>query len=311
MEHDRERDLSQGPLPCEWDPEGDSIPEGIDFVLDCHVHLFPDKLFQAIWRWFDQYGWEIRYKIPYTRIIEFLFAKGIKNFTGLIYSHKPGIAGELNEFMVQVCSRYPGVIGFATVYPGEDGAVDILEQAFAKGLQGVKLHQHVQFFHPDSQSMQEICQICSREDKPILIHAGREPKTPLFEYPIDPYEMCAASKIEHLLKNFPKLRICVPHLGAAEFSAYKDLCLRYDNLWLDSAMAISKFLPGENPPDLKEYRTDRIMYGSDFPNIPYAWDRELYIALESLDKQGVLQNFLWRNALEFLNLKKSDIQKIS
>ncbi|MFW6415183.1 MAG: amidohydrolase family protein [Thermodesulfobacteriota bacterium] len=298
-------DLSQGPLPCEWDREGDSIPGELDLVLDCHVHLFPDKLFQAIWNWFDTYGWEIRYKIPWKEIVDFLSARGVRNFTGLVYAHKPGIAKKLNEFMFDVCKSNPGVIGFATVYPGEEGAQDILRQAFAKGLQGVKLHPHVQFFHPDSDSMQEICQVCSEEGKPIMIHAGREPKTPLFDYPMDPYEMCSASKTEYLLKNFPELRICVPHLGAAEFSAYRDLCLRYDNLWLDSSMAISKFLPGERPPDLKQYRTDRIMYGSDFPNIPYAWDREIYIALEELDKKDVLDNYFWKNALEFLHMDKS------
>jgi hypothetical protein len=31
----------------------------------------------------------------------------------------------------------------------------------------------------------------------------------------------------------------------------------------------------DNKIDLKNYRLDRIMYVSDFPNIPYAWDREL------------------------------------
>ncbi len=303
-------DFSQGPLPCEWEKEGESLPGEIDFLIDCHVHLFPDKLFQAIWRWFDRYGWEIRYKISYTQIIEFLKSKGVANFTGLIYAHKSGISRDLNEFMLQVCRNYPGIIGFATVYPGEEGAENILQQAFAQGLHGVKLHPHVQFFHPDSRSMQEICQICTQEDKPILIHAGNEPKTPLFEYPEDPYEMCTSSKMESILKNFPRLRVCVPHLGAGEFLAYKELCFRYDNLWLDSSMALSNYLPGGNPPDLKEYRGDRIMFGSDFPNIPYAWDKEIYIALQSLDKENMLQNYFWKNALEFLHLDKSKLDSL-
>lgn len=40
-------------------------------------------------------------------------------------------------------------------------------------------------------------------------------------------------------------------------------------------MAITDYFPFEEKIDLNHYRPDRIMYGSDFPNIPYAWDREL------------------------------------
>ncbi len=33
--------------------------------------------------------------------------------------------------------------------------------------------------------------------------------------------------------------------------------------------------PAKALADLDGFRMDRILYGSDFPNIPYAWDREL------------------------------------
>ena len=67
----------------------------------------------------------------------------------------------------------------------------------------------------------------------------------------------------------------VPHLGANEFTAYKELLERYDNLWLDVSMVIADYLPNSDPPRLDDMRADRIMYGTDFPHIPYAWDREL------------------------------------
>ena len=50
---------------------------------------------------------------------------------------------------------------------------------------------------------------------------------------------------------------------------------RHDNLWLDTTMAIADYLPGENPIRMIEARPSRIMYGTDFPNLPYAWDREV------------------------------------
>ncbi|WP_373498056.1 hypothetical protein [Desulfococcus sp.] len=40
-------------LPSLNDTEGSTIPAGFPRVIDAHVHIFPDSLFQAIRRWFD------------------------------------------------------------------------------------------------------------------------------------------------------------------------------------------------------------------------------------------------------------------
>jgi uncharacterized protein len=54
--------------------------------------------------------------------------------------------------------------------------------------------------------------------------------------------------------------------------------------------------------DLQQYRMDRVMYGSDFPNIPYAWDREL----KHLEASGLtadrMEWILHKSATEFFNL---------
>ncbi len=31
-------------------------------LIDFHTHFFPDKLFEAIWKWFEDQGWPIIYK---------------------------------------------------------------------------------------------------------------------------------------------------------------------------------------------------------------------------------------------------------
>ena len=81
--------------------------------------------------------------------------------------------------------------------------------------------------------------------------------------------------LERVLKNFPGLKICVPHLGFNEITAYRKLIERYDNLWLDTTMVLADYFPIDEVIALDRFRLERIMYGSDFPNIPYAWDREL------------------------------------
>lgn len=272
------------PLPGIDDAEGARLPDSLPPVIDAHVHLFPDRVFEAIWRWFDAYGWPIRYKLRTPEVIEFLLSRGVSRVVALHYAHKPGMARALNAYVAEICRAEPRVLGLATVLPGEEGAAAILEEAFAAGLRGVKLHCHVQCFAPDDEALHEIYAACVAADKPIVIHAGREPKSP--HYKCDTHAVCGVARVERVLQDYPRLKLCVPHLGADEFDGYARLLARHENLWLDTTMVLADFLPGAvspSPASLIEARPDRIMYGTDFPNLPYAWDREI----QRLTRMGI------------------------
>ena len=77
---------------------------------------------------------------------------------------------------------------------------------------------------------------------------------------------------------------------------------QYDNLWLDLAMVLADYLPIPDPPQLSEMRQERIMYGTDFPNIPYAWDREIKRLHELNLPRARLEGILWRNCFEFFSV---------
>jgi hypothetical protein len=188
----------------------------------------------------------------------------------------------------------------AAVFPGEKDVEEILKEAFDGGLKGVKLHAHVQCFDMNAEEMNVIYDLCESEQKPIVMHVGREPKSGA--YRCDPYEICSVGKLERVLQSFPRLRICVPHLGFDETFAYRKLIEKYDNLWLDTTMVLTDYFPIEDAIDLGSYRADRIMYGSDFPNIPYAWDRELKCLRNSGLPQENLEWILSKNAADFFGL---------
>lgn len=290
-------------LPVFNDKEGKSIPHGLPRVIDSHVHIFPGKIFSSIWSWFDQNAWTIRYQMSTSHLIKYLLDHGVSHVVALQYAHKPGISELLNLYMAAKCSEFKGqVTGMATVFPGEPAADQILIKAFSQGLRGVKLHAHVQCFDMNSMQMDIIYDTCQRLNKPMVMHVGREPKSE--EYHCDTYEICSAAKLEAVVKNFPKLNICIPHLGFDEVREYKDLIEKYDTLWLDTAMVLTDYFPMDNKIGLEHYRADRIMYGSDFPNIPYAWDREL----SWLDQSGLsgenLERVLAKNAEAFFKIQQ-------
>jgi uncharacterized protein len=295
--------MSDWPFPLELEPEGEKVPASLPLIVDAHVHLFPDPLFEAIWQWFEGFAWSIRYKLNADDIIEFLLSRGIGHIVALHYAHRPGIACSLNAFMAELCGRRPQVTGTATVFPGEKGARAILEEAFQLGLHGVKLHAHVQYFQMDSDAIREICEVCVDCCEPLVMHVGREPRNPYYKYECDPYSICRSDKLEQILIDFPALKVCVPHMGADEYSAYQRLLELYDNLWLDISMVIADYLPNSFPPNLADMRMDRIMYGTDFPHIPYAWDRELKHLCELGLSEESMELILGRNAVEFFDIR--------
>ena len=283
------------------DEEGERVPQGLPPVMDAHVHIFPASIFSAIWAWFDENAWPIRYRLSSSDALAYLLSRGVRHVVALQYAHKPGIARMLNQHMVETCREFPGrVTGMAAVFPGEEKAGQVLKEAFAQGLGGVKLHAHVQCFDTNAEEMDVIYDACEREQKPMVMHVGREPKS--VAYRCDPYEICSAEKLERVLQNFPKLRICVPHLGFDEIGVYRTLIEKYDTLWLDTTMMLADYFPVHEPVELTSHRADRIMYGTDFPNIPYAWDRELKWLSESGLSHDDLEWILNKNACNFFNL---------
>jgi uncharacterized protein len=258
------------------DEEGASLPDpaltGGD-VIDAHVHLFPTRVFEAIWRWFDAHAWRIRYRLTAEEAIEFLASRGVSRFVALHYAHKEGMARFLNDFATELGRAHRDrVIPLGTVFPGEPDAAMIVRDAL-RTLYGIKLHCHVQKMAADDPRLDVVYALCQDANKPVVIHAGREPSSPA--YGIDTRALCAASQIDRVLQRFPKLTIVVPHLGADEFAEYESLLGKHEHLYLDTTMAVAGFFGADAPPEMVLRHTDRILYGTDFPNLPFAWDREI------------------------------------
>ncbi len=280
---------------CLTEPEGAAVPLGRE-VVDAHVHLFPPGLFDAIWRWFDRHAWQVRYRLYAEQVVDFQLARGVKRLVALHYAHKPGLARQLNRFVAEVAAAHPEVIPLATVFPGETEAHDVLREAFGPlGLRGVKIHCHVQRLGADDPRLEEIYAACEAAERPVVIHAGREPASEA--YGVDTRALCGADQIDRVLARHPRLRLVVPHLGADEFDAYGALLDRHEHLWLDTTMAVSGYFPVEPPASVFPARASRMLYGTDFPNIPYAWDRELQRIAAAGLAPSALKALLAGNAL--------------
>lgn len=93
--------------------------------------------------------------------------------------------------------------------------------------------------------------------------------------------------IGRLLARHPRLRLVVAHMGMPEYAEFLVLAEAYPEVRLDTTMAFTDFSEGFSPfPAAERGRLadlgDRILLGTDFPNIPYPYVHQLH-ALERLE----------------------------
>lgn len=264
-------------------------------MIDAHVHLFPDRLYRAIWKWFGEHGWPVRYKVQADEAVRLLQENGVRRFVVLNYAHKPGMSESLNRWTHEFCRKYPAAIPFGAIHPEDEQAGLLLDRCFGEfGFYGIKFHSHVTAIRPDDERMFPIYEKLVEAGRFITLHAGVGPS--LAGYKETTREVSGARFVRRLLKRFPKLKLIIPHLGADEFDEFFDLMEEFPNLLMDSTMVFSGHFPLEVPWDRVEKNSDRILYGSDFPNIPYEMMTEVRAIEASPLSPEARRRILFENA---------------
>jgi predicted TIM-barrel fold metal-dependent hydrolase len=92
---------------------------------------------------------------------------------------------------------------------------------------------------------------------------------------VDVRALSGAARLRRALVRHPEAICVVPHLGMDEPAAFESLLDEFPNLHLDTTMAITGYFADRPDLEMLRRRPDRILYGTDFPNLPYEWDREL------------------------------------
>lgn len=249
------------------------LPEG---YTDFHVHLFPDDFFDAIWGFFKrEYGLEIVHQLYARECIDYLREQGVGTIVYSNYAHTPEAAGVLNRWNLKLLDETSGVSCFAAFHPDEKDALlkarDIIGHP---KILGFKLHFLVQPLRPDDERLFPLYEMVMDHGKRLLLHTGTGPIG---------NERVGVKFVRRLLERYPSLPANIAHMGAFEFEEFFALLDAHPGLFLDTAYC---FLPGEfrmyrlGAEPLERYR-DKLLYGSDFPNIFHHRSEELN-ALEAL-----------------------------
>ena len=281
-------------------------PAGFRYI-DAHTHLHPDWLFRAIRRWFAEHSdWKLRYLTEPEWVADFLRAHDVERFVCFSYAHKPGIAREINRWLGEVGRRLPDAIPLGTVHAADDDPLGIVEEALSTyGFRGLKIHIQVQRFYPDDPALLPIYERLVALDRVLVIHVGGVVGAP------GATEYTRVERFARVLERFPHLRACICHMGVPETAYCVDLLAKYPCLYLDTAMAMSEpglrslgYEPVSAVEELILRWQDRILFGSDFPNLPYNYEEERRWAWERELPLEVCRKIFNANARHFLGLDR-------
>jgi len=253
---------------------------GLTHLIDVHTHFMPERVLAKVWAHFEDAGplvgrdWPVAYRRPEEDRLAILRGFGVRAFTSMLYPHKPGMARWLNDWAAQFAARTPDCLHTATFF-AEPSAPDDVRHALDQGARVFKCHLQVGGYDPNDPVLRDVWGLLAEAGTPVVTHCGSAPV---------PGAHTGPEPIAELLTRHPRLRLIVAHLGMPEYHEFLELAERYDGVMLDTTMAFTTFAEAIAPfppnalPRLANVG-DRVLLGTDFPNIPYSYAHALH-ALE-------------------------------
>jgi uncharacterized protein len=277
---------------------------GLPGIIDVHTHFMPKSVMDKVWQYFDAQGqmigreWPITYRSDEADRVNRLRRFGVRWFSSLVYAHKPEMAAWLNQWAAQFALTTPDCLQTATFYP-EPAAPHYVATAIANGARLFKAHLQVGDYDPNDPLLDDVWATLQDTATPVIIHCGSGPV---------PGNHTGPDPIRALLRRFPRLALVIAHMGMPEYEDFLDLSLQHEKVRLDTTMAFTAFADAIMPASATVLARlpdagGRVLFGSDFPNIPYTY-ADAMTALTELPgiDDDWLRAVFYRNAAEMFTV---------
>ncbi len=250
-------------------------------------------------------AWPITYRWPQDQRLAHLRSLGVRAFPTLLYAHKPQMAAALNDgcrdlAREQAAAGHDDVVHSATLFP-EPGVATYVARALDEGARVVKVHVQVGGFDPRDPLLDPVWGLLAEAGTPVVVHTGDGPTPGAFTGPGPFGEVLAAH---------PRLTAVIAHMGMPGYADFLDLALAHPRVHLDTTMVFVDFFGGrraqtalarELAPRLADLQ-DRVVLGTDFPNIPYAYAHQLAALTRTGLGDDWLRDVLWHNGCRLFGL---------
>jgi len=288
--------------------------------IDCHTHFFPEQLFQAIWSYWKQVylqifpKWHNLYEWPTEKRSSFLIEQGVERYTTLNYAHKKGVAEALNKWTFDFCRTHPAAIPVGAAHPDDHDFLEYTERALTDyQFKGLKFQLLVTDFYIHDDRLTPLFEMLHALDKVLVLHAGTAPGV---DRRVPPGSRVGVKYFLKYLDKFPENKVIIAHMGGYEYEAFFKIVEENPNIYLDTTMvwgpetidlfppedAVNNIVGEERLLSFMEAHSTQILFGSDFPNIPYPYEAAVEPLLGLNLSREAYDNIFHQNAVSLFRL---------
>ncbi|MGZ4632562.1 MAG: amidohydrolase family protein [Actinomycetes bacterium] len=231
-------------------------------IVDCHIHLLPGRLGEAVREYFDAHiDGSLAYPNDHGAVLDALADAGVVQAWHLPYAHKPGVAAGLNRASAELVHRWSdhrvSLVGGVAVHPGDDSPADLVGAALDEhGLRVVKLHCSVGDFDVDDARLDGLWRLAEQRAVPVVVHAGHDVSGVTHGREL--------AQISRVAQRFPGAPVIIAHAAHPDTSAAVSLVEQHDNVYVDLTPRVCDRVALAAA--VLERLHDRVLFGSDLPN---------------------------------------------
>ena len=178
-----------------------------------------------------------------------------------------------NDWVADVCGRYPErFIPFASVDPwkGEAAIVEARRAVRELGMRGFKFQQAAMAFRPSDERFFPLWEEISSLGVPCLFHVGTTGLgAGMAGGGSIELDYVRPIHVDRVAANFPDLGIVCAHPAFPWQDEMLAICQHKANVSMDLSGWAPKYFPGNLKVDMRGRLQDKIMFGSDYPSMPY------------------------------------------
>ena len=206
-----------------------------------------------------------------------------------------------NEDLLELLSAYPGkFVGFAGIQPLKDGIaqslLDIERYVVNGSCTGVYVEPGLDPvpWNVDDEQFFPIYEKCEREKIPLCMLFGGV----FHRLDAPDYSIYLPTRIEHIARTFPKLRIALTHAAWPWTTAACAVAINYENVYLSPDGFMIRHPGAQDYVEAANYRLqDKFIFGSLYPGLSMKYSVEAY---KNLLRPEVWEQVFYSNAKRFL-----------
>lgn len=249
-----------------------SVPD-LPEIIDIHTHFMPQRVLDKVWAYFDSAGpligrpWPITYREDEGGRLAALRALGVRAFTSLNYAHRPAMAQWLNDWSSEFAAKHDDVLHSATFYPSP--VPRTTRRPRSRRVRGSSRRTCRSVTTRWPTRSWTTCGRCWSAAAPRSSCTRATARHPAASRGRSPSGTCCSATRVSCSSS--------PHMGMPDYGDFLDICAEHPDVHLDTTMAFTDFtqatspFPRERMDDLVALG-DRVLFGSDFPNIPYPYE---------------------------------------